>query len=167
MSPIKGVACAVRLLDKFQLGLAMLMLTVMMLSTVADVVLRFAFNHPIHGAYDIVESCLAVFVFNGMAAVFFRQQHIVIDIIDHLVGHAWGRRLAVAGELIGAATLLLMLAAMISPAMQAYDYGDRKLELGLPTYTIWAGAIAGAAGAFACALGGLLIRLTADKGDAA
>jgi TRAP-type C4-dicarboxylate transport system permease small subunit len=167
MPLMNSLTGAVRMLDRLQLGLAMLSLTVMMLTTVADVVLRFGFGRPIHGAYDVVETCLALFVFNGMAAVFFRRQHIVIDLIDHIVGPRGVRVLATIGECAGAAMLLVMLAAMIEPAVQAFEYGDRKLELGLPTGYIWAGVIAGGAGALACAIGALLIDRDGGKGDKA
>jgi TRAP-type C4-dicarboxylate transport system permease small subunit len=166
MALMNSLIRGLRLVDRFQLGLAMLALTTMMLVTVADVVLRFGFGHPIYGAYDIVETCLAVFVFNGIAAVFFRRQHIVIDLIDHLVGPRCARVLTWTGELVGAAMLLLILTAMISPAMQAFDYGDRKLELGLPVYIIWIAVIAGGCGALACALGGLLSGLMRGDGEA-
>jgi hypothetical protein len=47
----------------------------------------------------------------------------------------------------------LMLWAMISPALQAYDYGDRKLELGLPLWVVWLFALSGMAGTMVCAIG--------------
>jgi hypothetical protein len=45
---------------------------------------------------------------------------------------------------------------MLSPARQAFDYGDRKLELGLPVYVIWLFALAGIAGTIVCAIGALV-----------
>ncbi len=36
-----------------------------------EVVSRYLFNRPIRGSYDMVETMLLVFVFNGMAAAFF------------------------------------------------------------------------------------------------
>ena len=41
------------------------------------------------------------------------------------------------------AMLALLAYAMVAPALQALDYGDRKLELGLPLWVVWAGAMAG------------------------
>ena len=51
-----------------QLRLAMLALAVMMMIIVADVTMRYVFGSPIHGAYDIVEVSLLVFVFHGLSA---------------------------------------------------------------------------------------------------
>jgi len=121
-------------------------------STVADVVLRYGFGHPIHGAYDIVECLLVVFVFNGLSLVFLDRAHIVIDLVDHLSGRATKRRLVRFGDIAAVAALLLILWAMIDPALQAYDYGDRKLELGIKIWIVWAAAFAGTIGAILCAV---------------
>ncbi len=53
-------------------------------------------------------------------------------------------------------TLALFAYAMIKPAMQAFSYGDRKLELGLPVYVLWVFALVGIAGAILCAIGALI-----------
>src|SRR5437879_602366 len=73
-------------LQRLQLWLAAAALVILMTVTVADVFLRYLFNKPIRGSYDIVESMLLVLVFNAMAAAFFRRRNIVIDLIDSLVG---------------------------------------------------------------------------------
>ncbi len=36
--------------------------------------------------------------------------------------------------------------------MQAFQYGDRKLELGIPLYVLWLFALAGLTGTLACAI---------------
>jgi TRAP-type transport system small permease protein len=41
---------------------------------------------------------------------------------------------------------------MIEPAMQAFQYGDRKLELGVPLYVLWGFALAGLLGTLVCAV---------------
>ena len=64
-------------LKNAQVRLAMIALVIMMGSTCVDVALRFLFNRPIRGAYDIVEACLVVFVFHGMSASFFARKNIV------------------------------------------------------------------------------------------
>jgi hypothetical protein len=49
-------------------------------------------------------------------------------------------------DLVSIVMLLLVTWAMISPALQAYDYGDRKLELGLKLWVVWLFALSGIAG---------------------
>lgn len=41
---------------------------------------------------------------------------------------------------------------MCQPAMQAFQYGDRKLELGMPLYVLWGFALAGLFGTVVCAM---------------
>ena len=54
-------------------------------------------------------------------------------------------------------TLALFIYAMITPALQSYGYGERKMELGLPIWLLWAVALVGIAGAIVCAFGALLL----------
>ena len=143
-------------LVKFQLWIAMAALSVMMLVTVADVVMRHAFNHPISGAYDVTESALVVFVFNGLPAVFWGRRHIVIDLVDTFTQASVARALTRAGDLVSIGALALILFCALSPARQAFDYGDHKLELGLRLWVLWAFAIFGLLGTLAGAFGALM-----------
>lgn len=136
---------------RVQTGLAIGAASVIVLSTVADVVLRYGFGRPIHGAYDIVECLLVVFVFNGLSLVFLDRAHIVIDLVDHFSGARTRRALIRFGDLASVAALILILWAMFQPALQAFDYGDRKLELGVQIWVIWVFAIGGTMGAIVCA----------------
>jgi TRAP-type C4-dicarboxylate transport system permease small subunit len=138
-----------------QVRLAMIALVIMMCSTCVDVALRFLFNRPIHGAYDVVEACLLVFVFHGMSASFFARKNIVIDIIDSMIPPWLERLLVRIADVATLALLGLITVAMVFPAIQAYDYGDRKLELGLPIWILWIFAIVGLIGTLVCAIGPL------------
>ena len=96
-----------------------------------------------------------------------RRQNIAIDLVDHLAGPHATRWLVAVGDFAMLAMLGLMAAAMLSPAMQALDYGDRKLELGLPLFAVWLAALAGMAGCVLAALASLTNRpLPAMKGQA-
>lgn len=136
----------IRRLQQTQTAIALLAAAIIVASTVADVILRYGFSHPIHGSYDIVECLLVVLVFHGMSAVFDTRGNITIDLIDHMAGVRGRIALIRASDLISIATLLLVICAMIAPALQAYDYGDRKLELGLKVWIVWVAALSGLAG---------------------
>lgn len=146
----------IKQLQAAQVRLAALALIVMMMATVADVTLRYALNRPIPGTYDLVESMLVVFVFNGMAAAFLQRQNIVIDVIDHFVGERGVMLLVRLTDLVSLLMLGIFTWAMVGPALQAYEYGDRKLELALPLYILWIVALAGMAGSILCAVGVML-----------
>ena len=129
-----------------QLVFAMFALLVMGSVTVLDVFLKYVFNRPIVGAYDLVESLLPVVIFHGLPATFLRRQNIVIDLIDHFVGLRWTRALITISDAAVVGLLVLITSALLAPATQAYEYGDRKIELGLPLAIIWAAVIAGMVG---------------------
>jgi TRAP-type transport system small permease protein len=151
-----ALTALIRRVQAVQLWIAMLALLVMMLTVVADVALRYVFARPIRGAYDVVEVCLAVFVFHGLSTCFFRRKNIVIDVIDMVAGARTLRLLVAVADVAGFILLTLMFWAMFTPAYQAYEYGDRKLELGLPTYLVWVAVLTGLLGMIACSLEPLL-----------
>jgi TRAP-type C4-dicarboxylate transport system permease small subunit len=154
-------------LQRAQVALAACGLLTMTLVTVADVTLRYLFNRPIRGSYDLVECALVVFVFHGISAVFLERQNIVIDVVDHVAGPRVRAALIRVSDVVQIGVLLGLAWAMASPAMQAYTYGDRKLELGLPVYVMWIFAYAGILGTIACAFGALLTRPILPKGGRA
>jgi TRAP-type C4-dicarboxylate transport system permease small subunit len=143
----------VRAIARIQTRIAMAAAAVIIVTTTADVILRYGFSRPIHGAYDMVECMLVLFVFHGIASVFFDRANITIDLVDHVVGIRSRMQLVRLADLVSIVMLALMLWAMLGPALQAYDYGDRKLELGLPLWVVWLFALSGMAGTIVCAIG--------------
>jgi TRAP-type C4-dicarboxylate transport system permease small subunit len=154
-TPVLGILDT---LQRMQVRIAALAMIAMMLVTTADVFLRYVFRSPIRGSYDFVEAMLVVFVFNGLAAGFFSRSNIVIDLVDHLAGRTVRAVLVKISDFVSVGALLLLAWAMIRPAMQAYGYGDTKIELGLPVYILWIVAGLGMAGTIICAVGVLLFR---------
>ena len=157
---------AYALVDKLrlaQLRLAGLALVVMMLVTVIDVFLRYAFKSPIRGSYELVEVTLLIFVFHGMPTAFLQRRNIVIDIIDTFAGERLIAALIRFADFLSVVALVLFSWAMLGPATQAYDYGDRKLELHLPIYVLWIIAFLGMAGTILCAFTALLTKPVASR----
>jgi TRAP-type transport system small permease protein len=151
-SPTPEPPRAVQRLQAAQLRLAAIALVTMMTGTVLDVLFRYAFNKPLRISYDLVESMLVIYVFHGISSVFLARRNIVIDVIDSLVSPRILRTLAALADIVSVMCLLLLIWGMFRPAMQAFEYGDRKLELGLPLYVLWAFALAGLVGTIVCAL---------------
>lgn len=145
-------------LQRLQLWLAAAALVILMMVTVADVFLRYVFNHPIRGSYDTVECMLLVFVFNGTAAAFFARRNIVIDLIDGFIGPRLTVVLIHLADVLSVLVLGLLIWAMLTPALQTYQYGDVKMELRLPIYILWVVAFAGWAGTIVCAIVALVAR---------
>jgi TRAP-type C4-dicarboxylate transport system permease small subunit len=139
-----------------QLRLASIALIVMMGVTLADVFMRYVFNSPIRGTYELVEAMLVVFVFHGMSTAFFQRRNIVIDLIDSAAHRIIVKVLIGISDILTVLTLLLFAYAMTTPALQAFNYGDVKMELQIPIWYMWAVALAGIAGAILCAIGALV-----------
>jgi TRAP-type C4-dicarboxylate transport system permease small subunit len=157
---------AIRRLQAAQLRLAAVALVTMMTGTVLDVFFRYAFNKPLRISYDLVESMLVIYVFHGISSVFLARRNIVIDVIDSLVSPRILRVLAAIADIVSVMCLLLFLWGMFQPAMQAFQYGDRKLELGVPLYVLWGFAIAGLLGTLVCGVAAFIhISLRQLRGE--
>nr|WP_281393052.1 TRAP transporter small permease [Roseibium litorale] len=114
-----------------------------MLTTVADVFMRYVFNAPVRGSYDIVEICLLISIYFALPAVLLEGRPILIDLIDGFVSPRLVRILKAVAAFGTAAALCFVFWSMLKPAMDAYDYGDVKLELNLPVWIIWLIALFG------------------------
>jgi TRAP-type C4-dicarboxylate transport system permease small subunit len=134
------------------LAIAMAALLVMMMAIVADVFMRYVFNSPITGTYDVVEICLVVIVFYSLGAVIAGLHEIVIDIIDQLVSTHRVTLLKRCAASLSAAVLIFIFIAMLKPAMQSYQYGEVRLELNLPVWIIWSIALIGMCGGILASL---------------
>lgn len=152
-----------RLLDwifDLDLRIAMAALLAMMMVVVADVFMRYVFNAPIRGSFDLVGMCLVVMVAFGLPRVIADRLELAIELIDMLVPPSVLRVLSMVAGILSTLVLLFILWAMIKPTLSAYGYGDRSLELNLPVWIIWALALAGMASAAMAALAAALTRRT-------
>ncbi len=155
------------LLSRILHGIASLALVAMMLVVVADVVLRFVFNTPVRGAYDVVSAALLVMVFFGIGPVIARGSEILIDLIDPALPPAGLRALRVIAAVGTLAAFLFIGWSMIEPAQNAWRYGDRSLELGMPVWTLWVVAFAGLLGILLAAARAILTALRGPAPDTA
>jgi len=87
----------------------------------------------------------------------------VIDLVDTFAGRRITALLIRFSDLLSIVALAVLAWAMTGPAWQAYDYGDRKLELDMPIYYLWIVALIGIAGTLVCALGVLFARAATPR----
>ena len=66
--------------------LCSLILFVMMLLTISDVALRYVFNAPLRGAYELTELSLAMLIYAGLPLVSLRNLHVTTDFLDQFLG---------------------------------------------------------------------------------
>ena len=141
--------------------LAAAFLTAMLLLTVADVVLRAAFNWPIRGVYDLVELLLAGTFFIGMPAVFLRDENILVNSIDDIAPR-WVPFLKRAAELLAMVILAIIAWQGVIAARDTYLFNDVTSDLGLPRYWHWVVLLIGTIGS-AIAATVMAVRGTGDR----
>jgi TRAP-type C4-dicarboxylate transport system permease small subunit len=117
--------------------LAASFLAAMMLLTVADVVLRSFFGRPIQGMLELIELGLACTIFVALPAVFLRDEHLVVDVADHLLRPAAVRVLDLAGALVSLGVLVVMAWQMAPLARAMHEFGDVTSDLSLPRIWYW------------------------------
>ncbi len=117
--------------------IATLALIAMMLMSVADVSMATLFKRPITGTYDVVESALVFAVFLGIPATFLHHGNIVVDVVDFFASKETIRRLKTLAAVCSFIFLVLLAWNMLPQAQDAYRFGDKKPELGLPLYVLW------------------------------
>ncbi len=131
-------------------------LAAMMLLTVADVGLRAVLNRPLRGTLEIVELLLACTFFLALPALFLRDEHIVVDVVDGFVGGPGGRRVALLKRLAGMLGVLLMAVMAWQGWIAARDslmFNDVTSDLSLPMIWYWIPVLAGMIGSvFAAAV---------------
>ena len=126
-------------------ALSALALVLMMSVTVVDVLMANLFRHPIVGVFDLVETTLVLVVFLGFPATFLANSHIAVDVIDLVTSPANVARLKIVAKLLTFVFLIFLAWQMINPAHDAFKFGERKQELGLPLYILWIPMIFGIA----------------------
>jgi len=109
----------------------------MALLTVADVVLRTFFSLPIPGMLELVELGLACTIFIALPAVFLRDEHLVVDVVDHLFKPAVVRVLDLIGALVSLGVLVAMAWQMVPLARTMHEFGDVTSDLSIPKLYYW------------------------------
>jgi TRAP-type C4-dicarboxylate transport system permease small subunit len=117
--------------------LAAFFLAAMMLLTVADVLLRAFFSYPIQGMLELIELGLACTIFVALPAVFLRDEHLVVDVIDHFAGPGLVRLLDLLGAVLSLVVLAVMAWQMVPLARAMHEFGDVTSDLSIPKLYYW------------------------------
>ena len=78
----------------------------MMMLTSTDVVLRYLFNAPMPGAFEVTELMLVVLIFSGLPLVSRNDKHVTTDLIDRFLTERLRRVLGTLVHLIFGAALI-------------------------------------------------------------
>ena len=112
--------------------LAAALLFSMMVLTFVDVVLRYVFNAPIRGSFEVSETMMAVLIFAGLPMVSRKGEHIAIDSVVRLAP-PWLRRLSALVVQLGCAAALVGMAWLLWVKGSRFEAaGDVTQTLKLP-----------------------------------
>ena len=117
----------------------------MMLLTVADVVLRAVSNLPIRGTFEIIELLLACSFFLALPAVFLRDEHLLVDVIDPIAPR-WVPRLRRIAEVIAIPVLALMAWEGFKAARETLIFNDVTSDLSIHRLWYWIPVLIGLIG---------------------
>src|SRR5262249_34962464 len=99
-------------------------LLIMMLLTFSDVVLRYLFNRPFAGAFEVTELLLLVLIFAGLPLVTYADEHALMDFIDRLLGPRARRALERTVQALCAAVMFLLAWLVWLKADRIWAYRD-------------------------------------------
>ena len=124
--PVRGLASV---LD----GLAAVALIVLMAVTCVDVFGRYFFNSPLTGSTELTEMSLAILVFAGFPVISWRNDHVVVDILDKYVSPTVDFYRLLVINLVCAVALLYMGQSVHKLGMRSLKYGEVSEYLEIPT----------------------------------
>ena len=67
--------------SRFVSNAAAVILFALVILTCVDVIGRYFFNAPVVGAVELVRICMAGIIFFSLPALFFKEDHIIVDLI--------------------------------------------------------------------------------------
>lgn len=100
------------------------LLLFMMLLTFVDVVLRYLFNRPLAGAFEVTELVLLVLIFAGLPLVTYADEHALMDFIDRLLGPRGTRALERTVQALCAGVMFLLAWLVWLKADRIWAYRD-------------------------------------------
>jgi TRAP-type C4-dicarboxylate transport system permease small subunit len=112
----------------------------MMTITFVDVVLRYIFNAPLRGSFEITELMLVLLIFAALPLVSRREEHVVMDFLDRHLPIGIYRALRALEHIVSAAVMTGMGWLLWQRASKLAAYGDTtsvlRIELAPFVYAI-------------------------------
>lgn len=133
----------------------------MMLITVTDIVLRAVANQPLRGILELVELLLACSFFIALPAIFLRDEHIVVNIVDTMAPR-WVPLLKRIASVSAVVVLVVMAWQSWIVAKDAVLFGDVTSDLSIPRLYYWIPVLTGIIGG---ALAALVMAVFGDGDD--
>jgi TRAP-type transport system small permease protein len=110
-------------------AIAGVLLFCMMTLTFVDVALRYLFNAPLQGSFEVTELMLVVLIFAALPLVSRREEHVVMDFLDRFLPLGIYRVLRALEHIACAAVMTGMGCLMWQKATKLAAYGDTTAVL--------------------------------------
>jgi len=120
---IKTEKGPIKWLVLFLHGVAAVTLLALMLITCVDVFGRYLFNNPLTGSTELTEIAVGIVIFSVFPIVSWRNDHVVVDILDHF----FSRRVHMVRTIV---INLLISVALVFLGQRIYVLGQRSLSYG-------------------------------------
>ena len=122
--------------SRFVSNLAAIILFALVILTCADVIGRYFLNAPVIGAVELVRICMAGIIFFSLPALFFKEDHIIVDLIPFFRSgiSAWILNIIIISISV---FIALTIADRVSDyAIRAFEDGDVTEYLSIPRYIV-------------------------------
>lgn len=113
-------------------GLAASTLFGLMLITCIDVFGRYVFNHPLTGSTELTEMAVGIVVFAAFPVVTWRNEHIVVDMLDRFTPPVVHMLRTIILNMIAAGALYFLGGRIITLGKRSISYGEVSEYLAIP-----------------------------------
>jgi len=116
--------------------IAGVLLFCMMSITFVDVILRYLFNAPLRGSFEVTELMLVLLIFAALPLVSRREEHVVMDFLDRFLAPGIYRALRALEHVVSAAVMAGMSWLLWQKAGKLAAYADTTsvLRIGLAPF---------------------------------
>jgi TRAP-type C4-dicarboxylate transport system permease small subunit len=113
-------------------GIAATVLLLLVLLTCFDVAGRYLLNNSIDGAVELTQIGLAIMVFAQMPVITWRGSHVVVDLLDHVLGNRIVKILGIFSVFIISTSFYFLAVRIYQLAERSLRRGELTEYLGLP-----------------------------------
>lgn len=135
----------IKLISKWLHSVGLGILLALMLLTFADVCLRYVFNHPIEGSYELTEYMMAFVVGFGIAYCAVLRGHISIEIVVSRLPQRTQVIIEAVTSIITAILFCLITWQYVLQVIDSYHSGRVSVILYIPIYPFIAVVLLGSA----------------------
>lgn len=111
-----------------------LALFLMMGCTVVDVFMRYMFNAPILGAYEITQYLIAILIFSFLGYAQAQKIHVTVDILYNIFSTGVRRGINLLNMTVSLILMILISWKGWEKAAEAMETGDKLMNLPVPDY---------------------------------